>query len=307
MSALTDHLQSGATTVARCWAVMRRDGTVYGFTDHDQPLAFDGVTFSADSGMTARAIMGGTGLSVDNSEAMGALSDAAITESDIEAGRFDGAEVKAWLVNWANVSERDLRFAGTIGELRREGGAFHAELRGLTESLNQPQGRIYQSPCSAILGDAKCGFDLDADGFSAEVPVEVLEDGRRFKFADMNGFEPAWFERGRVRMMSGAAQGLVAVVKRDRFINGQREIEIWEAFRTTIETGDLVRIEAGCDKTMETCRLKFDNQVNFRGFPDIPGEDWLVSTPQSATSNDGGSMRRVLGLSLNGYFNGQNT
>lgn len=292
MSAFQDHLGTGVTTLARCWAVVRRDGRVFGFTDHDQPLSFDGMTFKADAGMTARAIMSGTGLSVDNSEAMGALSDAAITEADIEAGRFDGAEIKAWMVNWADVETRTLRFAGTIGELRRSGGAFHAELRGLTELLNQPQGRVYQTPCSAILGDAACEFDLGVDGYSVEVPIEALIEQRRFTFADMNTFEPAWFERGRLRVMSGSAEGLVGLIKRDRFVDGVREVEVWEAFRTSIEVGDTIRLEAGCDKRFETCRAKFNNLLNFQGFPDIPGDDWLVSAPVSRGQNAGGSLRR---------------
>lgn len=292
MSVFQDHLDTGVTTLARCWAVLRRDGTTYGFTDHDRPLTFDGITFKADAGMTARAIMSATGLSVDNSEAMGALSDAAITEADIEAGRFDGAEVKAWLVNWADVEARSLRFAGSIGELRRAGGAFHGELRGLTEALNQPQGRVYQTPCSAVLGDSACRFDLDTDGFATEVAVEVLKDARKFTFADLSTFEPAWFERGRLRVMSGAASGLIGAIKRDRFIGDTREIEVWQAFRTDIVAGDIIRLEAGCDKRHETCRLKFNNMVNFQGFPDIPGDDWLISTPVASGSNSGGSLRR---------------
>lgn len=293
MSVFQAHLATGVTTLARCWAVVRRDGTTFGFTDHDRPLTFDGITFKADAGMTARAITSATGLSVDNSEAMGALSDASITETDIEAGRYDGAEVKAWLVNWADVETRSLRFVGSIGELRRSGGAFHADLRGLTELLNQPQGRLYQAPCSSILGDDACGFDLDADGFAAEVAVEVLEQGRRFRFADLTGFEPAWFERGRLRVLSGDAQGLIGSIKRDRFIDNTREVEVWEAFRSRIAAGDMIRLEAGCDKRFETCRLKFNNGSNFRGFPDIPGDDWLASTPVQSGQNDGTSLRRT--------------
>lgn len=291
MSALQNHLDLGVTTLARCWAVVRRDGVTFGFTDHDRGLSFDGMTFKADAGMTARAIVSATGLSVDNSEAMGALSDAAISEADIEAGRFDGAEVKAWLVNWADVEVRSLRFAGSIGELRRAGGAFHAELRGLTEMLNQPQGRVYQTPCSAILGDARCGFDLNREGFSVEVAVEEIEEGRRFRFADLNGYEPAWFERGRVEILTGEAAGLIGSIKRDRFVNGVREVEVWQAFRTTIAAGDLVRFDAGCDKQVGTCRTKFSNFMNFQGFPDIPGDDWLASTPSRSAEFDGGSLR----------------
>ena len=292
MSAFQDHLDTGVTTLARCWIVIRRDGTMFGFTDHDQELAFDGMTFKADAGMTARAIVSATGLSVDNSEAMGALSDAAITEADIEAGRFDGAEVKAWLVNWADVEMRSLRFAGTIGELRRMGGAFHAELRGLTEALNQPQGRVYQTACAAILGDGQCRFDLETDGFAIEIAVETLQEDRRFIFADLDTFEPAWFERGRLRVLSGGAAGLIATIKRDRFKNGNREVEIWEALRAPVLAGDIIRLEAGCDKRGETCRLKFDNLVNFQGFPDIPGDDWLMAAPVSSGQNAGGSLRR---------------
>lgn len=289
---LFEHLESGTTTVARCWAVLRSDGASYGFTDHDRPLTFEGITFKADSGMTARAVTSGTGLSVDNSEAMGALSDSAITEADIEAGRFDGAQVQAWLVNWRDVTERSLRFSGSIGELRRMGGAFHAELRGLTEALNQPQGRVYQTGCSAILGDSACGFDLETEGYAVALAVEEVQEARRFRFADLNTFEPAWFERGRLVVQTGAAAGLVCVVKRDRFKAGTREIEIWEALRAPVVAGDMIRLEAGCDKRMETCRLKFSNFQNFQGFPDIPGEDWLVSLPQRGGENTGGSRRQ---------------
>nr|WP_325048889.1 phage BR0599 family protein [Rhodophyticola porphyridii] len=53
----------------------------------------------------------------------------------------------------------------------------------------------------------------------------------------------------------------------------------------------MIRLEAGCDKRMETCRLKFNNLLNFRGFPDIPGDDWLMSYPARTNARDGGSRR----------------
>ena len=122
------HVAAGLTTLARCWALTRKDGVTFGFTDHDCELAFEGITFKADTGLSARALQQSTGLSVDNTEAMGALSDAAVTEADIEAGRFDDAELRAWLVNWADPDVRWLQFRGSIGEIRRSGGAFTAEL-----------------------------------------------------------------------------------------------------------------------------------------------------------------------------------
>lgn len=289
MSALLEHLQSKLTHVCRCWAVTRTDGRVFGFTDHDRPLEFEGVVFKADSGMTARALEHVTGLAVDNTEAVGALSDAAVTEADITAGRFDGAKVKAWLVHWLDVDIRELRFSGSIGELKRADGAFHAELRGLSEGLNQPVGQVFQQGCSAVLGDARCKVDLDGPGYRTEVAVSDVEDNRVFRFDALPGFDDRWFERGRLEVTAGAAQGLVAVVKNDRIVDGARVIELWEELRAGVAAGDTVRLEAGCDKRRETCRLKFANLVNFRGFPHIPGEDWLVGYPTASGVNDGGS------------------
>lgn len=288
---LLAHLQTGVTQVCRAWAITRRDGVTFGFTDHDRPFDFDGVTFRADTGMSAMALSQSTGLSVDNTEALGALSDAAVTEADIEAGRFDGAEVRAWMVNWSDVAQRQLLFRGTIGELKRAGGAFQAELRGLTQALNRPLGRVFQKPCTAVLGDATCGFDTASAGYFTDIAVEVVEDRARFEFDDLSGFDEGWFARGRLEGISGESAGLVGMVKRDRFEGGKRVIELWHPMRAGVAPGDMVRLVAGCDKRMETCRLKFNNLVNFQGFPDVPGENWLVIQPVQSTELNGGSRR----------------
>ena len=285
------HLQTGMTTVARCWAIRRADGQEYGFTDHDQTLRFDGMEFKADTGMTALALDQSTGLSVDNTEALGAISDVSVTAEDIEAGRFDGAEVTAWLVNWADPDERWLQFRGTIGELRRSGNAFQAELRGLTEALNQPTGRIYQKPCTAVLGDGTCGFDTSAPGYTVEREVEVIEDGLVLRWSELPGFEPGWFERGRLTVLSGSAKGLWGLIKRDENDGNMRIIHLWEPMRGGLKVGDRVQLLAGCDKRMETCRLKFNNLLNFQGFPDIPTEDWVMAVPKQSGRNTGGSLR----------------
>jgi uncharacterized phage protein (TIGR02218 family) len=288
---LRAHLATGQTTLCRCWAITRRDGRAFGFTDHDLPLAFDGIAFKADSGLSARVLSQSSGLSVDNTEALGALSDASVTEADIEAGRFDGARVEAWLVNWSDLSQRQLQFRGTIGELRRGDGVFHAELRGLTEALNRPIGRVYQKPCTAVLGDAQCRADLSQPGFRIETEVAQVAEARLFRWSALPGFAEGWFARGRFTVLSGAAQGLWETVRHDRIVNGVREVELWAPIRTAVAAGDRVRLEAGCDKRLETCRVKFANILNFRGFPDVPSEDWVMAVPKSGNSNSGGSRR----------------
>jgi uncharacterized phage protein (TIGR02218 family) len=285
--ALYAHLASGATNVCRAWTVRRRDGLVLGFTDHDRELVVDGVTCRADTGMTARALQQTTGLSVDNTEAFGALSDAAITEVDVLAGRFDGAEVRAYLVNWQQPDDFVEQFRGSLGEIARSSGSFKAELRGLSELLNRPHGMAYTPGCSAVLGDSRCRFDLTQPGYFADRAVEVTDGGRVFEFASFTGFDDRWFESGRFEMTSGAAVGLVGVVKIDRLDGTARRIELWQSIGAEVAVGDTFRVFAGCDKTASLCRAKFANFLNFRGFPHIPGEDWLTSYPVPGRPNRG--------------------
>ncbi|MDJ0821454.1 MAG: DUF2163 domain-containing protein [Paracoccaceae bacterium] len=291
VEALHAHLADGLGTVSRAWAVKRTDGVIFGFTDHDRDLTFDGLTYRADTGMSALALSQATGLSVDNTEAMGALSADSITEADIAAGRYDGAEVTAWMVNWQDVSARQLLFRGTIGEIRRGGGAYHAELRGLTEALNRPMGRVFQKPCTAVLGDKACGFDVTTSGYVHEGAVSEVCEGRVFLLPDLPGFEPAWFQRGRLTVVTGAAAGLGGAIKRDGTEDDQRSIELWEPLRAEIVPGDEVQLIAGCDKRFDTCRFKFNNVLNFQGFPDIPEEDWITVHPTLAKRQNGGSRR----------------
>jgi uncharacterized phage protein (TIGR02218 family) len=278
MTGLADHLALGATTVCHAWALERADGVVMGFTDHDGDLAFEGIRFLAGTGLTAGALQQVTGLAVDNAEVAGALSDAGIREADIRAGRFDGAEVRLWLVNWADVGQRMLRFRGSLGEVVQQDGAFRAELRGLTEALNRPMGRIIQPGCDAVLGDARCRVDLTGPDWHAEVTVEALREGRILATSPVSRAE-GWFRRGTATFLDGAAAGVSLTIKSDRRVDGRLEVELWQEPGVAPAVGDRVRLVAGCDRRDETCRGKFRNVMNFRGFPHVPDEDWITAWP----------------------------
>lgn len=278
---------SEVTTRARAWAISRRDGFTLGFTDHDGPLSFDGITFTPDHGLSARAVVQASGLSVDNSEAEGALSDDGITETDLLAGRWDGAELRMWEVDWRKPSQRVLRFRGTLGEVARNNGAFRAELRGLTEPLGRVGGRVFHPRCSAVLGDAACKVNLDDPRYLTGAIVAEVTDGRVFRIAGADGYDARWFEGGTLSVTSGSAQGATAKVKIDRRLeSGARHIEVWAALAVSPSPDDRVELRAGCDKAGATCGEKFRNFLNFRGFPHLPPEDWLISPQNGQRRSD---------------------
>jgi uncharacterized phage protein (TIGR02218 family) len=288
---LYQHLGGGITTVCHCWLVTRKDGETYGFTDHDKDLSFHGHMFKAASGLSAGALQQTTGLSVDNAEAVGALSDASVREEDLAEGRFDGAEVQSWLVNWADVSARVLEFRGNFGEVTRKAGAFRVELRGLSERLNQVQGLVYQAGCGAVLGDARCGINLALPAYRTTTVIAEIDVLGRIRINGQTGFADQWFERGQIEVLSGASAGMSVMVKADRLTATGRVVDLWHGTGADLAAGDSIRLIAGCDRRAATCRTKFANFANFRGFPHVPGEDWLTSYPASTMLNDGGSLQ----------------
>ena len=288
--ALIAHLESGATQVCQCWRITRRDGVVQGFTDHDLPLEFDGTLFEAESGLGARAVQHTSGLSADNSAVVGALQSEAITADLLRSGVYDEAALEIWQVYWPNPDLRALRFRGAVGEITITGDAFTAEIRGLSDKLNQPFGRVIQSGCSAVLGDGACGVDLNDPAHFAELEVTASEDGRVFFLSGTGGIAAGRFERGRMRIIDGTAAGQTATIKRHEITGAEARVELWEPLRRPPRSGDLVRCEVGCDKTLATCRDRFANLSNFRGFPHVPGDDWLMAYPRAAGGNTGGSL-----------------
>ena len=280
MSALAARLSSGASTVARAWVLRRRDGTAMGFTDHDRDLRVDGVLCRAASGLGAGAVQASTGLSVDNTEVVGALSDDGLRAEDIRAGRWDGAETVAYLVDWRAPDAFEVLFRGSLGEITEGDGRFSAELRGLSEALNAVRGRVYHARCDAVLGDGRCRVDLGLPGRIVETAIaEVGDGGRVLRLVAGGAAQEQWYARGLLRFLDGPADGLEVPVKLDRAEGDGRRIELWVPPGAAPSAGDRVRVTTGCDKAMATCRDKFGNVANFRGFPHIPGDDWLLAVP----------------------------
>ncbi|HEY7644693.1 MAG TPA: DUF2163 domain-containing protein [Hyphomicrobiales bacterium] len=288
---LQAHLSSGATTLAWCWRVMRADGAVYGFTDHDRDIAFDATSFEAASGFTGTDIRQSLGLSVDNLDVSGALQSDRLSEADLAAGLFDDARIEIWRVNWVEPEQRGLMMSGSIGEVRRGETAFTAELRSLAHRLGQARGRSYQYACDATLGDARCGVDLGDPAYSGTGAVTAASAAYLFTASGLDAFADGWFAGGLLSWTAGANAGRAMEVKRFARTGALAEIELWRSMASGIAPGDAFTVTAGCDKTFPACKAKFANGVNFRGFPHIPGNKYLLAYPGPGDpGNDGASM-----------------
>ncbi len=288
-AALAAHLDAGVTTMCRCWRVTRRDGVAIGVTDHDAALSFEGLEFAPEGGFAASAVESRLGLAASDGEIAGALSSDAIEAAALEAGLFDGARVETFWVNWADPSMRIRLSVAEIGEVRRGAAAFEAELRGPAAKLDVPIGRTYQPSCDADLGDARCGVALVAAGMTATGAVIATSPPRRLLASGLAGFAEGWFDGGRLAWSSGANAGSAVEIRSVRTAEGGAAVELRFDPAFPPAAGDAFSVSAGCDKSWTTCRAKFGNGANFRGFRAMPGNDWIAAPPADGERHDGGS------------------
>jgi len=284
---LQTHLDSGTTTLAWCWRLSRNDGQVFGFTDHDLALTFDGTTFAPASGFTASEIRAGSDLAVDSQDAAGVLTSNTITETDILDGRWDNATVEIWRVNWAETSQRVMMRRGAIGQVRRGRVHFVAEMRSLSHILNQTVGRTFQASCDAALGDARCGVNLNDPAFKGVGTVATVVGDRAFTTSGLTAFSDGWFALGIITWTSGVNAGRLDEVLTHALTGAIATVTLLEQPVRPILATDAFTITAGCDKTFATCKAKFANAVNFRGFPHIPGQDTIIRYAAKGDANSG--------------------
>ncbi|MDI6026512.1 DUF2163 domain-containing protein [Corticibacterium sp. UT-5YL-CI-8] len=286
--ALSEHLVGTVTTLCHCWRLTRSDGLAIGFTDHDRTLEIGGLAYEPASGFTASEARDTLGMAVDTQDIEGALSSERIRDEDVSAGLYDGAVVETLLVNWREPGVHAVIRKAAIGKIVRSDNSFVAELQSASHTLDRPQGRIISRRCDAELGDARCGFLLAQEGFSGTGTVLALPGVDTLLVEGIETFEPGWFSHGRLTWTSGAAAGRAfRIVHHRAGTEGVVLVVPPEALRGA-EAGDAFTVEAGCDKSFATCKAKFANALNFRGFPHLPGNDTAYGYVSDNGVFDGG-------------------
>ncbi len=264
-------LDEELATIALCWRIERRDGVCVGVTAHDRDLVVDALTYRAAPGMTPSAVVRAEGLEADTMDVAGALDVGAITSRDLMAGRWDGARVAVFAVDWTDVANRTPLDEGTIGAVEIADGSFTAELRGASAALERAVVEETSAECRAELGDRRCRVAMAGRRRFARVVsvdgVAVVLDAAEAVVNAYGGGRLRWFGGANGGMESWIASSDGSVV----------QLRAPPAF--AVEAGLLVEVIEGCDKTLATCRARFGNAANFRGEPFLPGIDLLTRYP----------------------------
>ena len=264
-------LSGEVATIALCWRIERTDGVTIGLTAHDRDLVVDGLVHRAAPGMTPSAVKRQVGLEADTMEVAGALTGAALSERDLLAGRWDGARVMCFAVDWTDPASRVELGEGTIGAVELSEVGFSAELAGPGAALDAPVHEETSPECRAALGDRRCRVAMAgrvrfAQVVACEGAVVTVDAGE--PVADAYG-------GGRLCWLGGENSGLEARVA----LSAGNTLTLVEPPRFAVAAGVLVEISEGCDKSFATCAGRFGNAANFRGEPHLPGMDLITRWP----------------------------
>ncbi len=282
------HLSGTATTICRCWKIIRNDGVVLGFSDHDVELLVDTVLYQPLSGLDASVAESSIGLNADSVEVLGALTSQKLSSKDIRANKYDGASVEVLVVNWSNPDEYLLENVYVIGEITEEDGLFKADLRTLESEFDQTRGEHFIRQCQASLGDGRCGVNLQQTAYQGQGSVISYDGNRQLVVSGLGSFQSNWFDGGKITWTSGANVGTRIEITQHVKDATSTRLDIWKRLPDEISPGDSFEITAGCDKNFHTCKSKFANALNFRGFPHLPDADFALSYASNSNNLDGG-------------------
>ena len=276
--ALQAHLESEEQTVALCWRILRKDGTNYYYTDHDDPIVYSTNTYTPIASGSPSNYRQGSNLNPSNMDLDMSFGPSSGRDVELRAGLFDYAEVWTFRINWADVSMGIVKLAyGRLGEVEIRDNQARIELRSLTQLLAVNIGRIYIPECDATLGDSRCKVAMA--GYTKAGTVGAVTSNKVFVIGGAAAGQVVdYYNYGKITFLTGLNTGITMQIEDYTVAN---VITLLEPMPYTVANGDTATLYAGCDRRFATCKTRFSNKDNFRGFPHIPGMDKALTVPNN--------------------------
>lgn len=270
-------IASELTSIATCFRIELQDGRILGFTTNVRSVVFEDEPFLIyETASASKTAFSSTNtMAVDNIDATILLDSDKITKEDLEKGVYDNSKIRVFRFDYSikpySYTNIDKVTEGIVGEVTRNKNSYSTEFRSKTQYMQNTVVNVVAPTCRAILGDSKCRKDLTDFTFLAT--INTVNDFTTFTIDLPTSKEDHYFAYGNVEFLTGKSSGLVQEIKD----NTGNSIKLQLPSVYTFSIGDQVKIIAGCDKKKNTCKDKFNNVVNFRGFSFVPGLDNLIS------------------------------
>lgn len=279
---LIDHLAGRNVTVCYAVAITRTDSQVIRMADHDRDLTVAGQTYRAAPGFVSSNVKSSRELRVDNLDLQGSYDSAGITRADLLAGRYRSASFALYIVNYVDPTQYGILLTGRLGRPTIKDYTYEIELRSLSQLLQQEVGPIYSTRCRAQLGHGKCALGVNLATYTKTGTVAAATSQKDFTSTDISGITVSnWFDHeGVLTWTSGLNAGLEMEVNAHTYAAGTHSFTLLYEMPFAIQAGDGFSVHAGCDKSLEMCRDKFNN-VRYRQAEDYVPIQEILTAPNA--------------------------
>jgi len=274
MKTISTDLKNGIAngTIATFVKITRKDGISFGYSDHDVQIVFDSLLYRPSPSLQNISMHLRNNAEVSNQEFLSTWN-VDLNEDDLKNGLYDDANIDVFLADYTNIAAGTIIiFRGSLGLIQWTDEGFRADIHSLMQQLQRQIGMTYTSKCRHQLFDQfgptiVGGCTLVAGSFQYSSSVSSVTNKHNFNINSI-GQPDDWVANGKLVWTSGLNNGAEYTVKSFK----SDVIELFLPTVFTINTGDTFDVFAGCDKTFATCQTKFNNEVNFGGFPHIKPE-----------------------------------
>ena len=268
-------------TMSICLKIILKNGKKIAFTTNTNNIKFieEPDLIYLSKGFTPSVVSQNNQMSVDNADGKMIIDNINILEDDLEKGIYNNAYYELFEIDWTLKTNGYYSYNniikginGTIGEVKRDKLQFDTEFRSLSQYLSTTIIDVYKASCSATLGDIKCGVSLSSFTFNDTISA-VIKSNQFIVSTSTN--TDGFFNNGIVEFITGQNTGKKYTIK--NWDSATKTITLQMPSNYSISIGDNIKLIAGCNKIKSDCKYKFNNYINYRGFYDIPGMDFIVS------------------------------
>lgn len=270
---LKAHLAGDVLSIAHCIRLVRTDAVVMGFTDHDEDITYDAVTYESSAAHNLTSITASANLSVDKTDMETFLDSSYITYDDLRNGVWDYAKWYLFLVNWKDLTQGKLDLAwGWLGKVEAGRHRFFCEASTVFQALDQTLLELVGPGCRANLGDDRCGVNID--DFTETGTVTAVTSNQVFR--DENRTEAIRTFAGGLLTWTNTSGNNAGTQMEVKKYAANGTFTLFKSMSGDIQVGDTYSVTYGCNKSFATCKDVFDNVVNFRGEPHLPGTGRMI-------------------------------
>jgi len=257
-------------TAVLCLRIVCTNGTTIRVTRYPLDLVMsNGQVYQSGSGFDFTGYESAAGFSPSAIDLEGILGFAGVTREAVATGVFDNARAYLFATSFlAPVEDYEPITASLLGKAALTDDGYRIEEMGLADALNQSVGRTYSAACDKTFGGqefAGCKVALGPITVTGTLTAVASDQ----QFTDASRAEAAdYFAYGTIRFTSGANAGLKPLEIRQHMAGGV--IQTFEPFYYVPVVGDAYEMIPGCRKRLSDCKDKWNNVVNFGGFPYAP-------------------------------------